>query len=570
VRKRRRHPRLARFLRRAAAERQWRLASGLVLAVFLTIHLLSHAAGIVSYQWLEVARRVHGALWQNPAGTVALYGALIVHFLLALRSLHRRRTLRMPAWEAVQLIFGLGVPVLLAGHVIGTRGAFEVLDVAVDYPYVVTTLWNDGWLLSKQVVLVLLAWAHVCVGLHYWLRLRPWYPRLLPLTYPLAVCVPVLGLVGFARAGLESEGFVADEARMTAIYGAARTADPAARAWLTRAREVAPWGVLGVYLLVLGARGMRIRAGRRRGVFVVRHPQRGNITGRVGQSVLEALRAARVPHASVCGGRTRCTTCRVRVGQGLATLPPPGRDEAAALARIGAAPNVRLACQLRPSRDLDITPVLPPDAGVRQPGGVQGREQRVAAMFVDLRGSTTLGERKLPYDVVFLLNRFFEEMFAALESTGGHYAQFSGDGLLALYGLETGFRRACRDALSGSVEMSRRLRRLNAHLADELAVPLRIGIGVHAGEAIVGTMGPPASPNLSAVGDNINVAARLEQQSKVLDCALVVSATAATAAGVDLSGFPAHLLPLRGREVPIAVFAVADPEALAALLEMPA
>jgi adenylate cyclase len=312
---------------------------------------------------------------------------------------------------------------------------------------------------------------------------------------------------------------------------------------------------------------MRIRAGRRRGVFVLRHPHGGSVNGRVGQSVLEALRAARVPHASVCGGRARCTTCRVRVGQGVTNLPPPQGDEAAALARIGAPPNVRLACQLRPSQDLDVTPVLPPDAGVRQGGGVQGREQRVAAMFVDLRGSTSLGERKLPYDVVFVLNRFFEEMSAALEATGGHYAQFAGDGLLALYGLETGFRRACRDCLAGSIEMSRRLRLLNAHLADELDRPLRIGIGVHAGEAIVGTMGPPASPNLSAVGDNINVAARLEQQSKVMDCTLVVSSAAAGAAGVDLSGFPHHLVPVRGREVPIAAFAVSEPEALAPLLE---
>ncbi len=561
--------RVARLLRRAGAERQWRLASGLVLALFVVVHLLSHAAGIVSWDWLATARAVHGALWHGTPGTLALYGALGVHFALALRSLYRRRTMRMPAWEAAQLAFGLAVPPLLAGHALATRGAFEALGVEVDYPYVVTALWNDPALRVKQTLLVLLVWTHVCIGLHYWLRLRAWYARWLPVLYALAVCVPLLGLLGFVRAGIESERFVADERMMATIYGAVRAADPVRRAQLTRARDAAPWVILGSYLLVLCARGLRMRSARRRGVYTLRHAGGRTVSGQVGQSVLETLRAARVPHASVCGGRARCTTCRVRVGQGLADLPPPRPDEAAALTRIGAPPNVRLACQMRPQRDLDVTPVLPPDVGVRQPGGVQGREQRVAAMFVDLRGSTALGEKKLPYDVVFVLNRFFEEMAAALRTTGGHYAQFAGDGLMALYGLETGYRRGCRDALAGAVEMSRRLTALNAHLADELESPLRIGIGVHAGEAIVGTMGPPASPNFSAVGDNINVAARLEQQSKALGCTLVVSQALAEAAGVDLSAFPRHEVPVRGRMQPIAVHAVADPGDIAPLLGAP-
>jgi adenylate cyclase len=198
---------------------------------------------------------------------------------------------------------------------------------------------------------------------------------------------------------------------------------------------------------------------------------------------------------------------------------------------------------------------------------VQGREQPVVAMFVDLRGSTRLGERKLPYDVVFVLNRFFEEMSSALDETGGHYAQFAGDGLLALYGLEGGYRRGCANALRGAVAMSRRMAALNERLAGELSEPLRIGIGVHGGDAIVGTMGPPASPNFSAVGDNINIAARLEQQSKPLGCTLVVSLEVASSAGVDLAAFPRHVLAVRGREEPVVAHAVDDPRALEPLLQ---
>ena len=548
-------------------ERRLRLASGLVLAVFVSLHLLSHALGVVSFQWLEFGRRAQAVLWHNPPGTVLLYGALITHFALGLRALYRRRTLRMPAWEAAQLAFGLAVPLLLAGHVMGTRVSQSLLGFTVDYEYVIALLWGGGaWPAIKQSLAVLVVWLHVCIGLHFWLRLQPWYPRAVPVLYALAVVLPVVSLLGFARAGIESLDFAQDPARLAAAFAGWDGASQAGRDTVKALVSAAPWVVLGLYAAALAARQMRIAADRRHGLFSVRHSGGRNIKGRIGQSVLEALRAARVPHASVCGGRARCTTCRVRVGQGRASLPAPSRGEAAALARIGAPPDVRLACQLRPRADLDITPVLPPDAGMHNPGGVQGREQRVAAMFVDLRDSTALGERKLPYDVVFILNRFFEEMSAALHGTGGHYAQFAGDGLLALYALHGGYSAGCRDAFAGALDMARRLAHLNERLAGELDEPLRIGIGLHGGEAIVGTMGPPSSPNLSAIGDNINIAARLEQQCKVLGCTMVVSVEVAQQAGIDLSAFPAHLLSVRGRDAPIAVHALADIEALAPLL----
>ena len=180
----------------------------------------------------------------------------------------------------------------------------------------------------------------------------------------------------------------------------------------------------------------------------------------------------------------------------------------------------------------------------------------MTALFVDLRGSTKLQEHKLPYDVVFILNQFFAEMAEALNVTGGHYAQFSGDGLLALYGLDTDVEEGCRQAVSGALEMLRRLEGLNHSLALELPAPLRIGIGIHAGEAIVGTMGPPASPIRSAIGDTINTAARLEGLSKTFECVIVISQETARLAGLDLSAYPSHIAEVRGREQTIAVYAL--------------
>jgi len=126
--------------------------------------------------------------------------------------------------------------------------------------------------------------------------------------------------------------------------------------------------------------------------------------------------------------------------------------------------------------------------------------------------------------VVFILNRFFTELSEALSESHGHYAQFAGDGLMALYGLDPERKSmACRDALAGAREMFRRIEILNIQLQKEFGEGVQMGIGIHGGEAIVGTMGPPKTPLLTAVGDNINIAARLESQTKVLGCDMIVS-----------------------------------------------
>lgn len=279
-----------------------------------------------------------------------------------------------------------------------------------------------------------------------------------------------------------------------------------------------------------------------------------------GSSVLEALNHHGIPHASVCGGKGRCTTCRVRVLEGMEHMGAPQALEVEALARIGAPPEVRLACQLRPAADLTVMPLLPSDATLGEvagSGGLDGRECEVAVLFVDLRGSTTLNEARLPYDVLFILNRFFLEMNRALVATGGHYSNFTGDGLMALYGLDRDDpAQAVRDALEGAAGMLAAVERINTDLATELPVPLRIGIGIHAGEAIVGSMGPPGSQIISAIGDTVNIAARLEGLSKEFGHPLVLSQRAADLAGLILPGDRLLTATVRGRSETVNVYAL--------------
>jgi adenylate cyclase len=531
-------------------ERPLRLATGLVIAAYVAGHFLNHALGIVSLGAMDALRQVLALWWRSLPGTVLLYGSLLAHFALALLSLSRRRTLRMPAWEAAQLALGLSILPLLTYHVIGTRFVWQLLGLEVNYPRVVSAIWADPWQIAKQVALVSAVWLHLCFGIHFWLRLKRWYPRAQQYLFAAAVLVPALALAGFVSAGI-------DVMRPPPL-----PITPEGVALLFGWRDALYWGF---GLLLAATLLLRLGYKLRRGAYRIHHSTGRIVAAHTGTSILEALRDAGLPHASVCGGRARCTTCRVRIAEGLRSLAPPSPVEADALRRIDAAPNVRLACQARPAADVWITPLVPAGADpevARRPGGVQGHEQQVVAMFVDLRGSTALGETRLPYDVVFILNQFFAEMSEALQATGGHYAQFTGDGLLALYGLHGDIGPACRSALEGAADMRRRIGLLNARLEHELAAPLRIGIGVHAGVAIVGTMGPPAAPIISAIGDTINSAARLENLTKQYGTTLVVSADTLRLAGIALPDAPLHRADVRGKTQQIEVLAIEDPGTL--------
>jgi adenylate cyclase len=468
----------------------------------------------------------------------------------------------MPVWEAAQLVLGLAVPPLLIAHVVGTRFSWLLLGHSVGYERMVGMLWSDGWSALRQSLLLLIVWTHFCFGIHYWLRLQRWYAGGQPFFFAAALLIPTMALAGFAAAGNEMwpaiervggiQKYNLDLAGMTS---ADRARMQAWRAGL----ELGFWALLAATLL---ARWLRTQLG---GTYQLRHASGRVITAPIGRSILEAVRDAGLPHASVCGGRARCTTCRVRISEGLAALAAPERHEALALARIEAPPNVRLACQTRPRHDVSVIPLLP--AGVdamaaRRPGAARERERPVVAMFVDLRGSTRIAESRLPYDVVFIMNQFFAEMYEALRATGGYYAQFRGDGLLALYGLSSELPEACRQAMRGAAEMQRRTEQLSRSLAADLAEPLKIGIGAHAGVAIVGTMGPPEAPIYSAIGDNINIAARFEGMTKAYNCVMVVSADTLAHAGLDPRGAPVHRVKVRGRSERVTVYAVADPRQL--------
>ena len=543
--------------------RRLRLLSGLTLFGFLATHLINHALGLVSLSAVEAGREVFLALWRSLPGTIWLYGALAVHLGLALWAIYQRRRLALPAWEWVQLIFGLAIPLLAVQHVFGTRVAHELLGVVDSYAYVLHVYWvQDSWQLPRHVALVLIAWGHGCIGLHFWLRLKPWYGRWLPVVYGLAIVLPLVGLLGFMVAGLEVRRLAADPQWLAALRAAASLPDEAGYAqldWVFRAFLAT---FLSLLVLTLVARQLRNAWESRRGAIQVTYPSGRRIAAATGTSILEVSRTAGIPHAAVCGGRGRCSTCRVRVAQGFEDLPPPDETERRVLDRIGAPPRVRLACQTRPAADVEVAPLLAPaaDAAAARagPGYLHGDEREIAILFADIRGFTSLSEHRLPYDVVFLLNQYFRAMGEAVEGAGGRLDKFIGDGVMALFGIEKGPADGSRRALDAARRMSLRLAEINAVLRGDLPEPLRIGIGVHCGPVIVGEMGYGPAVSLTAVGDAVNTASRLEALTKEFGVQLLVSEPVLRAAGAALPEFPREDIELRGRQGTLTVVAIKD------------
>jgi adenylate cyclase len=160
--------------------------------------------------------------------------------------------------------------------------------------------------------------------------------------------------------------------------------------------------------------------------------------------------------------------------------------------------------------------------------------------------------------VVFILNRYFAAMGSAVEEAGGYVDKFLGDGVMALFGVETTGPVGCRSALVAARKMAEQLAVLNDDLSGDLDTPLRMGIGIHAGPVVVGELGHGRTISVTAIGDAVNTASRLESLTKEVGAQLVVSEVVRDHAGVTFPDYPRQEIELRGREGQLTVHIVAD------------
>src|ERR1700676_275297 len=557
---------------RGIGVRQVRLACGLVLFAYLVSHFLNHALGNISMDALAAGVYYHVLFWQFLPVAVVFYGSALVHTGLGIWALYQRREFRWKAIELLQLVLGLSIPALVITHVVGVRLGQTLFGHEKLYPQVFFAYWIvwpfKMWLMYAVLVI---AWTHGCIGLYFWLRMKPFFKRAAPFLLAAAVLVPTLAMLGLCQGGRSVVDSDSTEWRAENL-SPDRVGTLAEQAVLNKFEDYFLIGYLGLVGLVLLARGVRAATERRGGMVTLSYGNGRTVRVPKGLSVLEASLRYHVPHASVCGGRARCSTCRIRVIGDSSSLPQPSPREAFVLNRVGAAdPSIRLACQLRPETDLSFFQLFMPQVMSANARGSQphriGEERYLVSMFVDMRGSTKLAENQLPFDTVFIVNRFLGAVSQAVIECGGQPNQFVGDGQLALFGLASNPKTACRQALKAAAMIAANVDELNQFLSHDLREPIRFGIGVHGGEVIIGDIGYRDHMVFTALGDAVNVAARLQDMTKSFACEAIVSEEIFITADLPADALPKQQVEIRGRSEPMIVRTVTSTKALSALVD---
>lgn len=249
-----------------------------------------------------------------------------------------------------------------------------------------------------------------------------------------------------------------------------------------------------------------------------------------GTTLLEAALKAELPIAHACGGNGRCSTCRVLVTEGLDHLAPRNAQEQRVADLRKFTPQVRLACQTRLEGDVKLRRLVLDEVDQRLvdeelAGAIcnnLGEERKLAILFADVRGFTSFSEAHLPYDIVHILNRYFARVEPIISANGGRIDNFMGDGLMALFGVE-GEPDVVPAAVKAGLEMLAAVEQLRPYYQAHFGIDFRIGIGIHAGTVVLGTIGSGERRRLTAIGDAVNLASRIESANKEAGTELLVS-----------------------------------------------
>jgi adenylate cyclase len=248
------------------------------------------------------------------------------------------------------------------------------------------------------------------------------------------------------------------------------------------------------------------------------------------ESILKVSVESGIPHTQVCGGNGRCTTCRVMVIEGLANCSERSEKERVMAEKLSFDRSIRLACQTSVSGDIRLRRLVLDDEDVELVSQLKagtkiqscGVEKQIAILFADIRGFTTFSESMPAYDVIHILNRYFHKIGKVIDRNGGCIDNYMGDGFMALFGVEDADEAALRSIKAG-LEMLDTVEELNLYLEPLYRWRMRIGIGIHFGEVVIGTIGASGNERRTVIGDAVNFASRIESANKELGTNLLIS-----------------------------------------------
>jgi adenylate cyclase len=547
--------------------RQLRIYTGSLLFFYALTHLLNHSVNVVSIEAADFVRENYFHLiWKNPVAYFLLYASLAIHIILGFYSILTKKSFKITGREWIQILFPVLALLVLLQHIAGgfllTR-----FEVDIKYSLLYALLSSDPNELVAGAVLfslmVIFIWVHGVIGIHGLLKFNfKSYQRYMFGFKFIYWFVPIGAVLGFI-AGLRETSVLAtienlkgNENFIMSFFGAI---PQEAFAYIAPVEPLVmnnyPVFVLAVLVLCI----LNVVRARYFGRVKISYPGGNEFSVPRGTTILEASRLAGIPHVSVCGGKGRCTTCRVKVVSGIEDVSEPNAHEARVIKRLGLDDDVRLACQLKPSKNLSVIPLINPETKeikTRSPVGLSGKEKETVVVFIDLREFTKLSEKKLPYDVVYILNKYYSVCGEIIESNKGRLDKFIGDGIMAIFDGSENSSENCKNSIKTAQMISNAIKDLNIEMKSDFSEELRFGIGIHVGNTIVGMMGYGQTVSETVVGDNVNVAARLEELNKKYGSELVVSKDVLVAAKINTNQFTNEKIKIRGRKEELEIYSL--------------
>ena len=551
--------------------RKLRMWSGVILFFYAFTHLLNHSINILSIEAADyVNENYFDFIWKNFVGSFLLYTSLIIHILLGFYAVGTRKSFKMTFREWLQIIFPILALLFLLQHVAANAVLTKYFGVDINYTLLLSLMISNPSEVAIGTVLFTLMtvfiWVHGAIGINSILSFSmKSYQKYSFYLYFMYISVPVLGVFGF-WAGIKEQSFVsyAKSLQGEENFIFSIIMESVSQEMFPTLMAIEPLVMnnypLVVLVLIIIAIFNVVRA-RFFGRMKINYPNNRTVSVPKGTSVLDASRIAGIPHQSVCGGKGRCTTCRIHVVSHDGVLPNPGALEASAIERVGLETGVRLACQLKPSKNLTVMPLVNPENSLESATSkrtLSGKEQETVVMFVDLRDFTKLSEKKLPYDVVYILNQYYSVCGKIIEEQGGRLDKFIGDGIMAIFDSSDNPNDNCKNAVKSGALISENMKVLNKEMKADFSEEIRFGMGIHSGDAIVGLMGYGKTFTETVVGDNVNIASRLEGLSKDYKAELVLSKYVADKAKLNLSEFDNHVVKIRGRKQDLENLSIKD------------
>jgi adenylate cyclase len=260
-------------------------------------------------------------------------------------------------------------------------------------------------------------------------------------------------------------------------------------------------------------------------------PDNQKIHAHDGETILQAALRAGIPHASFCGGTARCSTCRVVILEGLENCAPRNPEEQHIAEMLRLEPQVRLACQTVVTGKVKlrrlVTDLLEDvDVNSLYIEGVEpcsvGVEKYILILFADIRGFTPFAENLLHYDVIHVLNLFFQQAGKVMARHGGIINNYMGDGFMALFEADDPGEGALR-AVRAALELIDAVRGLQPYLEELYNKSFQIRVGLHYGQVVAGKIGAPGQKKGTVIGDAVNFASRIESANKEAGTQFLIS-----------------------------------------------